>query len=398
MLLTNEQEQALKILISRYQSKEKYSVLAGYAGVGKTTCIRFLVSYFLNNGLKEEDIVFCTYTGKAAQVLLDKGNKNAITLHRLLYQAVPKQDGSFYFKPKEIGTLPYKLILIDEVSMVPNSMIEQLLLHNIHTIFIGDPCQLPPIYKNEDNHLLDKPHAMLTTIHRQAQESEIIRFSMHLREGRPSSTYQAENKEVMVIPEWQVTDEMLLWADQILCATNDKRNELNNKVRELKGFGSEPQVGDCIIGLHNRWDFMADGHDEMPLTNGTIGIITKLVSDEIWVPPYINKTPIPILWTDMVAEDGHKFSSIPIDYNSLKNGKKLLIEKQEYLMKKNKNCGDPPFDFAYGDCITTWKFQGSQAERILGYEERHPYDPVDHMKYLYTLCTRASERLILVKK
>lgn len=282
--------------------------------------------------------------------------------------------------------------------MLPLTMWNLLLTHHIPVIALGDPGQLPPIDKSEDNHVLDKPHVFLDEIMRQAQESEIIRFSMHLRDGRPPSTYQAENKEVMVVPEWQVTDEMLLWADQILCATNKKRDYLNNRVRKLKGFGPEPQIGDCIIGLHNQWDFMADGHDEMPLTNGTIGTITKIVPDELWVPPYINKTPIPILWTDMEAEDGHKFSSIPIDYTSLKTGEKLLENKQEYLMKKNKKCADPPFDFAYGNCITTWKFQGSQAERILGYEENHPHDKVDHMKYLYTLCTRASERLVLVKK
>lgn len=233
---------------------------------------------------------------------------------------------------------------------------------------------------------------------RQAQESEIIRFSMHLRDGRPPSTYQAENKEVMVIPEWQVTNEMLLWADQILCATNNKRNYLNNKVRKLKGFGPEPQVGDCIICLHNQWDFLADGHDEMPLTNGAIGTITKLVPDEIWVPPYINKTPIPILWADMIAEDGHKFSSIPIDYNSLKNGERLLTEKQEYLMKKNKNCANPPFDFAYGDTVTVWKAQGSQWDKVLVFEEKHPFEKIEHMRCAYTACTRAAKNLVFVKK
>lgn len=366
-----------------------------YIVTHNTTVVKFIIAAL---GLAPEEVAYVAFTGKAATVLAQKGCQNATTAHKLLYKAKQLNTGKYIFEPVKSLKPELKLIVVDEVSMLPLSMWNLLLTHHIPVVALGDPGQLPPVSRSEDNHVLDKPHIFLDEIMRQAQESEIIRFSMHLRDGRPPSTYQAENKEVMVVPEWQVTDEMLLWADQILCATNKKRNYLNNKIRELKGFGPEPQIGDCIIGLHNQWDFIADGHDEMPLTNGTIGTITKIVPDKLWVPPYINKTPIPILWVDMEAEDGHKFSSIPIDYNSLKVGEKLLTEKQEYLMKKNKKCADPPFDFAYGNAITTWKFQGSQAERILGYEESHPYDKIDHMKYLYTLCTRASERLILVKK
>lgn len=63
---------------------------------------------------------------------------------------------------------------------------------------------------------------------------------MHLREGRPAATFKAENKEVMIVSPLEVTDNMYLWADQILCATNATRNQLNAKMRELKGFGHLP--------------------------------------------------------------------------------------------------------------------------------------------------------------
>ena len=45
--------------------------------------------------------------------------------------------------------------------------------------------QLPPISKNDDNHLLDHPHVFLDEIMRQAKESEIIQVSMQIRDGEP---------------------------------------------------------------------------------------------------------------------------------------------------------------------------------------------------------------------
>ena len=47
---------------------------------------------------------------------------------------------------------------------------------------LGDPFQLPPVSKDDDNHLLDKPHIFLDEIMRQAAESEIIRMTMDIRE------------------------------------------------------------------------------------------------------------------------------------------------------------------------------------------------------------------------
>jgi len=51
---------------------------------------------------------------------------------------------------------------------------------------------LPPVpdgNEDPDNHVLDHPHIFLDEIMRQAQESEIIRLSMHVREGNPLLTF-----------------------------------------------------------------------------------------------------------------------------------------------------------------------------------------------------------------
>ena len=131
----------------------------------------------------ETDVAYVAYTGKAATVLQTKGCPNATTAHKLLYEAKPRPNGTFYLKKR--WPIPYKVIIVDEISMLPKTMWDLLLSHHKYVIACGDPFQLPPVDQNEDNHVLDKPHIFLDEIMRQAQDSEIIRVSMWVREGKP---------------------------------------------------------------------------------------------------------------------------------------------------------------------------------------------------------------------
>ena len=42
MVLTNKQEEGLKIAVARHRAGEKYTVIAGYAGTGKSTLIKLI--------------------------------------------------------------------------------------------------------------------------------------------------------------------------------------------------------------------------------------------------------------------------------------------------------------------------------------------------------------------
>ena len=183
MILTNEQEKALKIILEKYKNHEKYITICGFAGVGKSTLVRFAIEAL---DVDQDRVAYACYTGKAAEVLRRKGNKNAMTLHRLLYDSIPRPGGGFFRKPKM--SLDYDIVVIDEISLAPKSMIDMLLKHNVFCIFIGDNFQLPQIDKNEAHDYLNHPDIFLSTIMRQATESEIIQLTMKIRNGERKTT------------------------------------------------------------------------------------------------------------------------------------------------------------------------------------------------------------------
>lgn len=206
MILTPKQEQGLKIAVQRHKDGEKYTVISGYAGTGKSTLVRFIISAL---DVDEGRVCYTAFTGKAAEVLRKKGNRNVSTLHRLLYESIPREAGGFYRRIKP--SIPYDIIIVDECSMAPKELIDILLNHKVYVIFLGDPFQLPPIDKDDDNHLLDNPHIFLDEIMRQAQESEIIRLTMKIRNQEPISFGSSDT--VKILHHRELTQGMYSWAD-----------------------------------------------------------------------------------------------------------------------------------------------------------------------------------------
>ena len=93
------------------------------------------------------------------------------------------------------------------------------------------------------------------------------------------------------------------------------------------------------------------------------------------------------------------FENLPLDYQCLKTGEKVLGPRQEYQLKKNKNYEGPiPMDFSYAYAITTHKAQGSEWDKVLIIEEKFPFNPEEHKRWLYTAVTRAAKKVVLVLK
>ena len=396
MELNEKQKNGLALALQRYKNKEKYTVIAGYAGAGKSTLVRFIIEELKTYGVKETDVCFACFTGKAAQVLLKKGNKNVITLHKLLYKSIPKESGGFVRIPNP--SIPYKIVVVDEVSMAPKTLMDLLFKHDVYVICLGDPFQLPPVDKKEDNHLLDAPHIFLDEIMRQAQESEIIQLSMAIRENRPIEVFQG--KEVQILNKEELNTGMLTWADQILVATNVTRVSINVQMRKLLNFGEQPQDGDKIICLRNYWDCFSD--NEEPLVNGTIGILKNSFLTKRYLPRIVKSTDglshIDLIVGDFISDSGMYFHSLEMDKKMIDTGEFSLDWKTVYQLNRNPKTRDiPPLEFTYGYAITCHKAQGSEWDKVLVIEEKFPFDRIEHARWLYTAVTRSSEKLVLVR-
>ena len=279
--------------------------------------------------------------------------------------------------------------------MVPQSMIEQLFKYSIYLLALGDPFQLPPIHKDDVNTLLDKPHVFLNEIMRQAQESEIIRVSMDIREGKPLELL--DGNEVKVFSPTDFEDSMLLWADQVLVGTNQMRVNLNNIMRRLLGRDGGPQDGDKVISLKNEWDILANNGD--PLVNGTIGYLKDSYSTYVDVPRYLGGHRFDILKSKFVSDSGALFPEINMDKKMIMTGDKCCDFKTAWTISRNINHKNKlPKEFTYGYAITGHKAQGSQWEKVLIVEEKFPFDKTEHARWLYTCLTRAEEKAVIIKK
>ena len=324
-------------------------------GTGKSTLVRFIIEAL---DVEEDKVCYCAFTGKAAEILRKKGNKNVCTLHKLLYDHFPKPAGGFFRKPKP--QLEYTIIVVDEISMAPKTLIDLLFSHKVYVICLGDPFQLPPIDKEEDNHLLDHPHIFLDEIMRQAQESEIIRLTMKIR-NQESIPYINGN-EVKILPYTQLNTGILQWGSQVLTATNAKRRIINEQMRQLLNYPDKPVDGDKIICLRNYWDDLSENGDA--LVNGTIGTLKNSFKTWREIPRFVksNIKKFNVLVGDMViSETNDVYPMTEIDYQMITTETKCCDWRLSYqLGKLRPKYGEiVPKEFAYAYAITTHKSQGS---------------------------------------
>lgn len=399
MELTKKQAQGLDIAIQRYKNGEKYTVIAGFAGAGKSTLVRFIVSALSEFDINPEtDVTYACFTGKACQVLHKKGLHNAKTLHKLLYKSKPLPDGSFIHEP--VDYIDERIVVVDEVSMVSKDLINQLFSYDgIHVICLGDPGQLPPISSNDDNHLLNHPHIFLDEIMRQAQDSSIIRLSMNIREGKPFAQEFVNEKEVHIYSPEQFDTGMLTWADEILCATNRTRKWANDETRRLLGFSGEiPNKGEKIICGRNYWR-VVDKQTHNPLINGTIGTVTSIAPTSRALPAWYGGNLIKYLYGGFHTESGDNFDNLLMDRKLMCENEKTFSPEFEYRLSINKKTKYfIPMEFEYGYAITVHRAQGSEWDNILVIEEDFPFSKEEHKRWLYTAVTRASSRVVLITR
>src|SRR5437763_3838128 len=202
--------------------------LFGYAGTGKTTLARHIAE-----GVSGE-VKFAAFTGKAARVMRRKGCDGASTIHSLIYRARESGEETPTFELwDDAPASKAALIVIDECSMVDAELGRDLMSFGVPVLVLGDPAQLPPIAGG--GFFTDaEPDAMLTEVHRQAQDDQIVRLSMQVRAGQ--RLLPGEYGLTSVVKREAFDPQRALETDQILVGRNNTRRAYNGRIRERRGF------------------------------------------------------------------------------------------------------------------------------------------------------------------
>ena len=173
-----EQQEAIELLIQWYNDKQEGSeiaVLSGYAGTGKT----FTVNYFIQElNLMKINVLVAAPTNKAVKVIMAMTGCKGKTIHSLL-GLQPNMDLATFtpltmnFVRKNDIDMDYKLITIDEASMINKSLFAELAKRakeqNTKILFLGDSLQLLPVKEKTVSKVFTEPRykASLKTIVRQ---------------------------------------------------------------------------------------------------------------------------------------------------------------------------------------------------------------------------------------
>ncbi len=375
MQLSPQQDEALRA-VSKWLKDGRSPIfrLFGYAGTGKTTLARYFAEHI------DGDVQFAAFTGKAAQVLRSKGASNARTLHSLIYrprgeEAVENETtGKTSIAPtfslnRQSPVSKAKLIVVDECSMVDEQLGRDLMSFGTPILVLGDPGQLPPI-SGGGFFTEHEPDYLLSEIHRQARDNPIIRLALDVREGREFTF--GDFGAAKVISKTDVTQELVLGADQVLVGTNRTRRRYNQRLRELKGFSASfPQAGDKLVCLRND---PAKG-----LLNGSLWKV--MTSSRETVKPGIN-----LLVAPEDEEPGRGVAKIKLL-------KSQFDDPDAEIPWQTKKRFD---DFDYGYALTTHKAQGSQWDEVVLFDESYAFRDTRE-RWLYTAITRAAERLTVVR-
>src|SRR5262249_12322989 len=142
-----------------------------------------------------------------------------------------------------------KLIVVDECSMVDAELAHDLMSFRVPLLVLGDPAQLPPIQGG--GFFTDgAPDAMLTEVHRQAQDDPIVRLSMTIRAGSPLR--QGRYGATEVVRRDCLDPARVINAARVLVGRTATRRAYNARLRQRRGFADElPMAGDKLVCLRN---------------------------------------------------------------------------------------------------------------------------------------------------
>ena len=420
--------------------------LTGSAGTGKTTILKELIKNLRSPF--EHRVCISAPTHKAKKVLEQKtGCEDSETVQSLIGLR-PDVDLEHFnpaepqFAPMALKTInSYKLVIIDEASMVNNDLYQYIcdeaIKSKIKVLFTGDTLQLPPINEFKSK-TLTEPHNKynLTEIVRQELTNPLITLLDILRKDIENNTNEYQNF-LQVIPEnvnekgegFVVCDKKQFAEELIkhfrlpeykedknflryLSWTNKSIQEVNRFIRE-RAFGlTELLTKDELLLAYRS---LSDEHQNVRLTNSDDYIvenITETTSEHgvrVWV---INIKALDINFTstlEVVIPTKANYNQFLIEHDDKLNTAKLKKGKAwvGYYQYRNSYCllenlYDGNFlkvkkDIDYGYGVTIHKSQGSTYHTVFinGKDINKNQDETVKKKLWYVGLSRASTKVFI---
>lgn len=380
-----------------FNSHEQVFQYDGPPGSGKSVVLMEILKGIGLDILTETACM--AYIGSASLVMRMKGLFNAKTIHSWLYQmkAVNALDANGNLIIDTLFNVPIKvpkfipvdhldprikLIVIDEGYTVPLSMRSQIEKFGIKILVCGDQFQLPPV-GDLPAFLTSGKIYHLTEVMRQLGRDDIIYLTNRVRAGLPLINGYYGNS--LVISMKDLTDNMLLWADQVICCKNKTRDDINYKMRNLLGYKSKlPVYGEKIVCRKNNWleALPFDNGGELNLVNGLIGRVGNAPDISSYDGKLFSLDFIPDLVPNMV------FSQTRCNYKHM-----ISNYTNRNIIRNNKYEVGNMFEYAYA--ITDHVAQGSQWHKVIYIEERMHPDIQINLNVVGA--SRADQQLIYVK-
>jgi exodeoxyribonuclease-5 len=259
---------------------------------------------------------------------------------------------------------------MDECSMIGEEVFNDLKSFSIPILALGDPGQLPPIGDHSPFRTM-KPDVFLDEVHRQAQDSPIIRVATQARLGEKIDI--GNFGDVIIGKKTQSPDYIFNEDYQVICGTYNTIYEVTSIRREKKGLVGMPRKGEPVICRKNEF--------ELGLYNG---LQTEMVED---AEAGVNSK-------GEVTDRFITMKTLAGQYTSSTHFFQACLNKNKLQSREMPMVAASLFDFGYA--LTCHKAQGSQWDNVLLFDESRCFKG-NEKEWLYTAITRAAEKLVILR-
>ncbi len=423
MSLARDQQRAFEQIINwRTHSDEPEAVLTGAAGTGKT----FLLKALADHWDEDKTVRLCAPTGKAADRIREVTKHWASTIHSLLYAEFDEDaEGELEWGKVQSPVPENGLLICDEASMIGSSLHEDVmeaLAHGAKVLWVGDPYQLSPVKDTWGVDFKD-PLATLTEIHRQAWNSDIIRYATALRFADYAQASLQGTGEVIhrkgvteqTAAQWLADHRKAGNSATLIAWTNATRHDVNKRVRALRGFrGPIPLKGERVVitqnnHLHQVYNGETYEVDRCTQINPNLLRIQLCGKEDKegtgigWTDGLEPKLLLPSMFGADTAEQRRQLKLFGVEQvpralfrdwrNQQENGGN--IHQYARLFRRRILAAD------WGECLTAHKAQGSQFDHVgLVIDSKTRWwiknnTDGEARRWLYTAATRAAKQLTL---